>query len=258
MISKSDFFSPISGHIVDWTGFTVIIPSVSVANVPQLAVDLLISNLLQRNQAQLVGRIRSPCLRPIAGPNPYDIFSAHPSSSCEVYVTSAYRAVILQVRTPPYSETRKLFSQKLAEWIRDQGFGTILLLTSSFAQCLTELDLDNPGQVIKYMTGVQAAGSESEEVLQQHEVRPQTTNTPAGPVHIPGSGFGYSLFQILKEAGHNVVMLVHYCSEGDNRPDAQKLVRVVGNGLLGVEDVKWVEPVSWNNMFGSEIRSDIF
>lgn len=68
-------------QIVDhqWDGYTLLLPCVSVGNVPQLALDLQISSLLKTSSAQndkdlkLVGYIRSSNVHPFAGPDPFSL-----------------------------------------------------------------------------------------------------------------------------------------------------------------------------------------
>lgn len=57
--------------IDDWNEYTVVMPSVSVGNVPQLTTDLLISTLIDSNDCQLCGHIYSSALMPLSGPDPY-------------------------------------------------------------------------------------------------------------------------------------------------------------------------------------------
>lgn len=64
-----------------WDGYTLLLPCVSVGNVPQLALDLQISSLLKTSSAQsekekdlkLVGYIRSNNVHPFAGPDPFSL-----------------------------------------------------------------------------------------------------------------------------------------------------------------------------------------
>jgi len=48
-------------------------PCVTVGNVGQLAVDLIISTLLRSKEIVHVGKIVTDALRPVVGPNPYDL-----------------------------------------------------------------------------------------------------------------------------------------------------------------------------------------
>jgi hypothetical protein len=55
----------------EWNRYSVLIPSISVGNVPQLATDLFISTLIHLKDCQLIGYIYSSALMPFSGPDPY-------------------------------------------------------------------------------------------------------------------------------------------------------------------------------------------
>jgi hypothetical protein len=55
--------SPISSPVPEFKSSTLILPSVSIGNVPQLAIDLLVTTL----SIPLVGYLTSPYLVPCAG-----------------------------------------------------------------------------------------------------------------------------------------------------------------------------------------------
>lgn len=55
--------TPPSAPVPEFKGSTLVIPSVSIGNVPQLAVDLIIATL----NVPLVGYMTSPYLVPCAG-----------------------------------------------------------------------------------------------------------------------------------------------------------------------------------------------
>ena len=62
-----------------WDGYTLVLPCVSVGNVPQLTIDLLVSSFIQTKYSKdaddkdlkLVGYIRSKNVHPFAGPDPF-------------------------------------------------------------------------------------------------------------------------------------------------------------------------------------------
>ena len=62
-----------------WDGYTLVLPCVSVGNVPQLTIDLLVNSFIKTRYSndtaekdlQLVGYIRSKNVHPFAGPDPF-------------------------------------------------------------------------------------------------------------------------------------------------------------------------------------------
>ena len=71
-----------------WSDFTVIYGCVSVGNVPQLTIDLIISTLIELNDCRLIGYIYSPSLMPMAGPDPYRFGGKSLATSCQGMIPS--------------------------------------------------------------------------------------------------------------------------------------------------------------------------
>lgn len=78
------FFVPKSNSI-DLSSHTLILPCVSVGNVPQLTCDLLISTLINIDEQniKLIGHINSDGLMPVAGPDPYKFCGDMLATSCQ-------------------------------------------------------------------------------------------------------------------------------------------------------------------------------
>lgn len=94
-----------------WDGYTLLLPCVSVGNVPQLACDLLVSSLLKKTSSsssdqsdpkdlELVGYIRSSSVRPFAGPDPYSLHGPLLATSIQglgfffVYPSSSFYCLV--------------------------------------------------------------------------------------------------------------------------------------------------------------------
>lgn len=60
---KIFYLSPPDSAVPEFKGSTLVLPSISIGNVPQLAIDLLITTLT----VPLVGYLTSPYLVPCAG-----------------------------------------------------------------------------------------------------------------------------------------------------------------------------------------------
>ena len=70
--------SPRSSSVPDFKSSTLIVPSVSIGNVPQLAIDLLITTL----NIPLVGYMTSPYLVPCAGTREESSSFGHGGIAC--------------------------------------------------------------------------------------------------------------------------------------------------------------------------------
>lgn len=96
-------------------GATLLLPVVSVGNVPQLAADLLINTLHLPRAA----RLDDPALLPAVGHRGY----AHVeglATSMELYGSTGGLAVVQQ-RAPAAPGTQAAFAQRLAEFVKQSG-----------------------------------------------------------------------------------------------------------------------------------------
>uniref|UniRef100_A0A9L0JPQ2 Proteasome assembly chaperone 2 n=1 Tax=Equus asinus TaxID=9793 RepID=A0A9L0JPQ2_EQUAS len=91
-------FVPCGESAPDLAAYTLLMPAVSVGNVGQLAVDLIISTL---NMCK-IGYFYTDCLVPMVGNNPYataEENSAELSTNAEVYSLPSKKLVALQLRS---------------------------------------------------------------------------------------------------------------------------------------------------------------
>ncbi|KAL0961689.1 hypothetical protein UPYG_G00330450 [Umbra pygmaea] len=113
-------------------GFTLVMPAISVGNVGQLAVDLIVSTL---NMCR-VGYMHTDCLIPMAGNNPYARSTEDAndlSTNAEVFSSPELRLAVLQIRSPIIQTKSKMFCKRLVSWIKTSGFSRTVMLSSSHA-----------------------------------------------------------------------------------------------------------------------------
>lgn len=260
----ANFYNPISDNdnTNHWSDYTLIVPLCTVGNVGQLACDLLISTLLDKDSCKLVGRIYSPALMPVVGPNAYDDFDdspiKQPTTSTEVYESVAKKLVIIQQRTTYFRELKHLYIKDFVQWVHRCQFSNVLVLTSSFAQC--NPDTENLGQQTMIPYYIVTKNSKSTGQLQLLNLRqvPDEKESRAlrnGLTYLPGSGLTKSLIVAFDESMIPATFLVQFCSEGENTQDAYVMADVVdrlllldiqdGNKATGSAGDSWVEPCSW-------------
>lgn len=232
-------------------------PCIAVGNVAQLTVDLLINSIMKEGDGNLVGRISSHYLRPVVGPNAFDLFSKHVTTSCEVYESPKHKVVILQLRSPPYQGMSMKFVSSVADWMKQSAFSKVIALTSSFSQFLAPVNLSEGMSPVRYLSSSSIPGIEPVVKVEPYSHQP----SEAGVIRIPGSGFALKLHKACTDNGCDVQLLVKYCSEGDNTPDALHLINVL-NTMIKVrptsDNINWVPPVSWNKLFGDEHPTTLF
>lgn len=261
-----NFYNPISdNHTTDhWLDFTLIVPLCTVGNVGQLACDLLISTLLNKKSCKLVGRIWSPALMPVVGPNAYDDFDdppfKQPTTSTEVYESVAKKLVIIQQRTSYFKDLKHLYIKDFVQWVQECRFSNVIVLTSSFAQC--NPDTEHLGQQTTIPYYIVTENSKSTGQLQSLNLKHVPTEKESsalrnGLTYLPGSGLTKLLIEAFDKSHIPATFLVQFCSEGENTQDAYVMADVVDRLLsldiqdqhrsIGASCDNWVEPHSWRH-----------
>ncbi|KAG0263931.1 Proteasome assembly chaperone 2 [Mortierella polycephala] len=118
-------------------GSTLILPSVSIGNVPQLATDLLLSTL----QLDRVGAIEDENVIPVLGPAdcPHDATvpvatAAAPgglSLAVEVFQSKDGKWTLIQQRSPTVRHRSHHYADNLIKFIQDAEFQQVVLLASA-------------------------------------------------------------------------------------------------------------------------------
>ena len=83
----------------EWDGYKLILPCISVGNVPQLSIDLLINRFLtdSGNDLELIGYLQSKYVRPFAGPDPFRLEGNLLSTSMQVFVSKRKKLVLMLI-----------------------------------------------------------------------------------------------------------------------------------------------------------------
>lgn len=234
----------------DFSGYTLIVPSVAVGNVGQLVCDLLVSSLKMTKTAT----VHSPALIPVIGYDPYDLKSTSLSGSCDLHQCSTNKLLVLQLRAPLVYKYAKTFLSEFVEKIRTKNIKDVIVLSSSFAHEKKHI-LTSPfrfvaNNVCPYRSKITELKWEEHESL-------------GSGIKIPGGGFGPMLYELCAEKCLPCLLLYKYCSEGDNIPDAYEMTHYINNILPVFEkniDLKaqLVQPVSWKLLFGRPPPQDIY
>ncbi|KAL5021422.1 hypothetical protein ScPMuIL_000577 [Solemya velum] len=270
-------FYPVNKSPSDWQQYTLVLPAVSVGNVGQLAVDLLISTL----ELKKTGFIYHESILPLVGNDPF--VNTVPTSctlvtSCEVYEDRDKKLVVIQQRAPLIKGKKSFFVSWLAAWIKEQKFKQVVIVTSSYSH--ERLDTQLSGSQFRYLASRQAELVEGDkfEKLKWQKLEKRDGLAATAPsenddtnvgatVYIPGGGIAKALY---KECYSDVAMIVMltFCSEGDNAQDAINIMNHLNEWLHLVEpkvsklkqsvSIPWKLPVSWKLMFGSPVDRTLF
>uniref|UniRef100_A0A6G1SGD3 Proteasome assembly chaperone 2 n=1 Tax=Aceria tosichella TaxID=561515 RepID=A0A6G1SGD3_9ACAR len=229
------FYNPIDPtHPKVWPDYKLLMPVCAVGNVGQLACDLIISTLLSKNECQLIGRIYSPALMPVVGPNAFSP-QGPPTTSTEIYESKTHKLIIIQQRTSYFKNLKHTYIEELIRWIKESKFDQLLVLTSSFAQCnpdISQLGDLNMMPIRTITTNV----FEKTDAWLGLNLKPLPAKNRLNVVkdglsYLPGSGLTKSLIKACERASIPAAFLVDFCSEGINLHDCYQVVFVLDKYL---------------------------
>lgn len=213
--------------------FTFILPSVSVGNVGQLAIDLLISS----HEFKEFATVWDPAIVPSVGGNPFTGNSTDIGTACELFINEKLKIVVMQLRSTIEHKLAMQFFNKLKTSLLNLKFSNVIILTSMFAHELHNINSSH----FRYITN----DDNKVEALRSLKVMPMETE--------PICGFGCKLYEILS-TDLKCTLLIKYTSEGDNRPDAMQMLSILYGIVIEFQDsfVKQVTfPKSWEFVFGN-------
>ncbi|XP_028317783.1 proteasome assembly chaperone 2 [Gouania willdenowi] len=248
--------------------FTLVMPAVAVGNVGQLAVDLIVSTLHMNR----VGYIHTDCLIPMAGNDPYanrqdNTVELH--TPAEVYTSDEQKLAVLQIRAPILQTKSKKFRQLLVSWIRASGFSRTVVLSSSHAYQRDDQQLQSTPLRYLVTPSLMKTNADTLKELGWKEMErmpafPGLSNPDAEMrLCIPGGGITKGLYTDSCEQDLPLAVLLLFCSEGDNIPDAFTIVNHLNDWLHLLDEHsqktnKWKIPTSWSLLFGSGIPPALF
>ncbi|KAH9301482.1 hypothetical protein KI387_013065, partial [Taxus chinensis] len=227
-------------------------PSLSIGNVGQLAVDLLVSS----RRAVKIGYLDDPYVLPCLG---NDAYGPQPQGdlavALEVYEDLEHDLSIIQQRSPVMKGTMLKFAKNISSWALAAGKKEVIIISSLDSGKLQECGINS--QQIHYISSANKDGTDDKceklgwKKLEQFEPSQRgwkylyshfsQDSVPdelfleedelADEDYFSSLPFS-SLFSSCKAAGLKVTCLFCFCSEGDNMRDAFVLAEAVFK-LLG-------------------------
>lgn len=194
----------------------LIIPSVSIGNVPQLAVDLLIFTF----DFRLVRDLDDSSLCPFLGPA--DHVKDQPGTDSLTTPAQLYRLgddYLVQLRSPPLSGHKREFVQSLINQIPEASSQQVIVLGSANA-------------------GVRESVNSNSSVEEVDTVS-----------HLPASGFFNEALRTIPNASG----LIIWVYEGDNFEDSGRLAKVCMAKLGFPTSTPFITPISWSRVYGHDI-----
>ncbi|XP_076949112.1 uncharacterized protein LOC143621636 [Bidens hawaiensis] len=266
---------------------TLILPALSIGNVGQLAVDLLIAS----TKAERVGYLDDPNVLPCVGNDAYAPTSQGDLAlPLEAYESPSSALAFIQQRSPVVKGMMIDFAKNLADFAVASGKKHIVILSSlDFGRWQT-VDTSS-GLQIYYLSNTHVDGADdqceklgwkkmkeydpnqklwkylntlAEGNVNQDDASPLEDDDLGEEDYYPSLPFA-AMFSCFKAKGLKVTCLLCYCSEGDNIPDAFHLAEAACNlvGLTpatfqGNEGGKWVIPFSWQSVYGPPPDMSLF
>lgn len=234
--------------IDDFSGYTILIPSICVGNAAQLACDLLISS----KQLKRVGSIHHPALIPVYGPSAYQHEPEEKVAACELYESSEDKLLVFQFRSPFISRHISDFHNELVKIIKTAS--RVIILSGSFG--FEKRTIESCPYEYKASETFKEAHQEQLKSVKWKEFQGET---------IFGGGNALQLHRVLDESRVPVMVLFRYLLEGDNSTDANLIMKelsVLCDGFLGFATnkggIELTVPISWKLLFGNDIPELIF
>lgn len=248
MLETDKIFHPVSGFLLsELKNSTLIIPSISIGNIPQLANDLLIHTL----KFQKIGSLDDTYLYPFASPvdtSETEELGSGISSAVEVYYNKDLNKIIIQQRSPIINGTTTAYvNEVILPFIKESKFAKVLILDSSDAGLVEDLI---PGTIDTYTNeDLLNKSLESLNIAQADTI--SLTNTAYKHSNYIRTLIG-SLDSAMKSESSelDVNVLVSYVYEGDNFNDGEALSNKVLEVLKLKPIERWIRPKSWLGVYG--------
>ncbi|KAL7418823.1 hypothetical protein Q5752_006507 [Cryptotrichosporon argae] len=235
-------FAPLPGFKTSaLRGATIVIPAVSLANLPQLAADLIVASLgLPR-----VGYVGDgSTVVPFAGRGDD---GGLVTGGLELYGKDGL--FVVQQRSPTLKTKKDAHVELVRAFVRDTAPAAVLVLTSLDAANQDDAQLLTPHQRLLPSSPVPAPLARLAALpalrLQLDPALPAPT---AYPPFLPAAGLTRRLLSALADDAVPHGALAAWCVEGDNRGDAHALAAQALD-VLGTP-VEITEPKSWAGLFG--------
>ncbi|KAJ0961061.1 hypothetical protein J5N97_000962 [Dioscorea zingiberensis] len=265
---------------------TLILPALSIGNVGQLAIDLLISSI----GARRVGYLDEPSVLPCVGNDAYGpVPEGDLALPLEAYASPSHAITLIQQRSPVVKGMMVEFAKNLAHFISISGKKHVIVLSSLSSGRKKRIDTSGDMQIY-YISSANADGTDGDcenlgwKRLDEYdpcqrrwvhlkylaEGNPVDEEMPSyedelfDEDYYPGLPFA-ALFSCCKAKDLKVTCLLCYCSEGDNISDsfqladaACKLLGVNPNNFHGNGQSGWIMPLSWKTVYGPPADMTLF
>lgn len=235
----------------DITGSTLIIPSISIGNIPQLSIDLLIHTL----NFTKVATLDDVYVYPFASPLDYSKTPKHGiSHSIEIYFNEKLNLTLIQQRSPILpSYVQSYVTEIIIPFVKSFSFKKVVILDSLDAGLFEHV---NAGDIEVYNSEVLLSKSLESLKLSNEKLIDDQHDQHSDYVKCLLKEFNLPRNENSKNNDFNdidVNVLVSFVYEGDNFYDGEKLASKLSDFLnIGKPTERWIRPISWFGAYGDK------
>lgn len=224
-----------------WKDYELVIPAVSISNVGQMAVDMLLFNLGEK--IKKVSDIYDDAVLPAVGRDP----NGQICNNLEVFESEELKLVIIQQRAPFVKGRIPIFRQRLINWIKECEFGRVVMLSSVSSHVRTDKEI-NDGSQFRFLCVDEKLNSTFVNSYGWLEYSIKKPLEHKETLELPGSGMVKSFYEDCTTSEISFAALLVFCNQGDATIEIQSLLNHLRKSLKALqanESEKWKLPPSW-------------
>jgi len=235
-----------------WKGFHLLLPSVGISNVGQLAVDMLIFNL--GDKVKRISGIYDEALMPVTGIDHVRSSTNGKDGSLlepmEVFESTELKLIIIQQRAPFVKGRIPAFRERLSQWIDACGFERVIMLSGVSSHVKTDMDLTQKSP-FRFLCN---RDDLKQSMVSEHgwlEYSIKKTFQHKETLELPGSGIVKSMFEdsiaSQDSASTTFMALLVFCNQGDAKAEINVLLSHLQElyADMILKDKEFVQPPYW-------------
>lgn len=250
---------------IDLSGCTAIIPTLSVANIPQLTVDLIIQNIPHKK----IALIWHDAFIPYIGPDPFDEKSSDPCTTVEVFFLEDRKIIVLQIRSPTVGYVKTIaFLDELCKWLKSEKVKSVVILSSLYSHLRYDDEIQDRSEYADFRyvpvspefsssfenSGYPSCGPFLSQVRKQN----CTENDKFGIKKL-GSGFATELYNKCCSIGIPSTIVLKFGSDGYNVLDAEIFLRLLNCWMKIIPESATIRyPYSWENLLCNNPPAELY
>ncbi|KAI8079586.1 PAC2 family-domain-containing protein [Gilbertella persicaria] len=243
-------FIPIENYNADLLkGSTLLLPTVSIGNVPQLTFDLLIHSL----KLERVGYIDQDTLMPVSGV--LENNNTGVTVPIEVFQSNDQKWTCIQQRSPTIKGKRQAFLDQITAFATQ--FSQVVILTSMDASRRLDSQISGPPFRV-YGEGELTIRAVTLGVPVLENMELEESQEGEKSLDLPGAGLAKQLYDQLSSQVQTTLFIM-FALEGDNVQDSIEYASLI-NTLLKIDLslTRWIPPKSWELLFGTPFNAELY